>query len=104
MWLDFLNGVLNFLEFCRKGWKFFFGCAILCVSINCGSIPRENELFGERIMLELLAPAGSMEALRAAVQALRGTLTERERQSARDTRLVTTLCFSLSLLVTILLI
>ena len=37
-------------------------------------------------------------------EALRGTLTERERQSARDTRLVTTLCFSLSLLVTILLI
>ena len=32
------------------------------------------------------------------------SLTERERQSARDTRLVTTLCFSLSLLVTILLI
>ena len=45
-----------------------------------------------------------LRALRAAVQALRGTLTERERQSARDTRLVTTLCFSLSLLVTILLI
>ena len=41
---------------------------------------------------------------RAAAQALRGTLTERERQSAQDTRLVTTLCFSLSLLVTILLI
>ena len=39
-----------------------------------------------------------------AAQALRGALTERERQSARDTRLVTTLCFSLSLLVTILLI
>ena len=39
-----------------------------------------------------------------AAQALRGTLMERERQSARDTRLVTTLCFSLSLLVTILLI
>ena len=45
-----------------------------------------------------------LRALRAAAQALRGTLTERERQSARDTRLVTTLCFSLSLLVTILLI
>ena len=42
--------------------------------------------------------------LRAAAQALRGTLMERERQNARDTRLVTTLCFSLSLLVTILLI
>ena len=48
--------------------------------------------------------ADSIRALRAAAQALRGTLTERERQSARDTRLVTTLCFSLSLLVTILLI
>ena len=45
-----------------------------------------------------------LRALRAAAQALRGALTERERQSARDTRLVTTLCFSLSLLVTILLI
>ena len=45
-----------------------------------------------------------LSALRAAAQALRSTLTERERQSARDTRLVTTLCFSLSLLVTILLI
>ena len=45
-----------------------------------------------------------LRALRAAAQALRSTLTERERQSARDTRLVTTLCFSLSLLVTILLI
>ncbi len=45
-----------------------------------------------------------LRALRAAAQALRGTLMERERQSARDTRLVTTLCFSLSLLVTILLI
>ena len=45
-----------------------------------------------------------LRALRAAAQALRGTLVERERQSARDTRLVTTLCFSLSLLVTILLI
>ena len=45
-----------------------------------------------------------LRALRAVAQALRGTLTERERQSARDTRLVTTLCFSLSLLVTILLI
>ena len=45
-----------------------------------------------------------LRALRAAVQVLRGTLMERERQSARDTRLVTTLCFSLSLLVTILLI
>ena len=40
----------------------------------------------------------------AVLRALRATLTERERQSARDTRLVTTLCFSLSLLVTILLI
>ena len=45
-----------------------------------------------------------LRALRAAAQALCGTLMERERQSARDTRLVTTLCFSLSLLVTILLI
>ena len=45
-----------------------------------------------------------LRALRTAAQALRGTLSERERQSARDTRLVTTLCFSLSLLVTILLI
>ena len=45
-----------------------------------------------------------LRALRAAAQALRSTLTERERQSVRDTRLVTTLCFSLSLLVTILLI
>ena len=45
-----------------------------------------------------------LRALRAAAQALRGTLIERERKSARDTRLVTTLCFSLSLLVTILLI
>ena len=45
-----------------------------------------------------------LRALRAAAQVLRGTLIERERQSARDTRLVTTLCFSLSLLVTILLI
>ena len=42
--------------------------------------------------------------VRGEAQALRGTLIERERQSARDTRLVTTLCFSLSLLVTILLI
>ena len=48
--------------------------------------------------------ADSIRALRAAAQALRGTLMERERQSARDTRLVTALCFSLSLLVTILLI
>ena len=48
---------------------------------------------------------GSMQpGYAAARQALRGTLIERERQSARDTRLVTTLCFSLSLLVTILLI
>ena len=45
-----------------------------------------------------------LRALRTAAQALRDTLAERERQSARDTRLVTTLCFSLSLLVTILLI
>ena len=45
-----------------------------------------------------------LRALRAAAQALHGALTERERQSARDTRLVTALCFSLSLLVTILLI
>ena len=45
-----------------------------------------------------------LRALRTAAQALRSTLMERERQSARDTRLVTTLCFSLSLLVTILLI
>ena len=36
--------------------------------------------------------------LRAAAQALRGTLTERgAAERARDTRLVTTLCFSLSL-------
>ena len=49
-------------------------------------------------------PCACQRALRAAAQALRGTLMERERQSARDTRLVTTLCFSLSLLVTILLI
>ena len=45
-----------------------------------------------------------LRALRTAAQTLRDTLAERERQSARDTRLVTTLCFSLSLLVTILLI
>ena len=53
-----------------------------------------------------IAPAvkKAIRALRAAAHALRGTLMERERQSARDTRLVTALCFSLSLLVTILLI
>ena len=45
-----------------------------------------------------------LRALHAAAQTLRDSLRERERQSARDTRLVTTLCFSLSLLVTILLI
>jgi len=54
--------------------------------------------------LRCRALAQENAALRAAAQALRGTLTERERQSAQDTRLVTTLCFSLSLLVTILLI
>ena len=53
----------------------------------------------EQAVLSGLADAGGGEG-----DAVRGTLTERERQSARDTRLVTTLCFSLSLLVTILLI
>ena len=43
------------------------------LSINCDRIAKNlfrvsRFLFGERIMLELLAPAGSMEALRAAVQ------------------------------------
>ena len=45
-----------------------------------------------------------LRALRAAAQTLRDALRERERDRARDARLVTTLCLSLSLLVTILLI
>ena len=36
--------------------------------INCGSLPTGTLPLGEKSMLELLAPAGSMEALRAAVQ------------------------------------
>lgn len=59
----------------------------------------------EQAVLSGLADAlGGEEDAVLRAQALRGTLMERERQSARDTRLVTTLCFSLSLLVTILLI
>ena len=43
------------------------------LSINCDKIAKNQNRgsrisYGERIMLELLAPAGSMEALRAAVQ------------------------------------
>ena len=65
--------------------------------------------YADAFFADVLAQLGGEEdavlrALLTAAQALRGTLTERERQSARDTRLVTTLCFSLSLLVTILLI
>ncbi len=64
----------------------------------------------ERAVLSCLADAFGgdeddlLRALRAASQSLRDALHEREHDSAREGRLVTTLCFSLSLLITILLI
>ena len=81
-----------------------------CRTAGAKPPPGRRSASGSRLLLSGLADAfggeedAVLRALRAAAQALRGTLTERERQSARDTRLVTTLCFSLSLLVTILLI
>ncbi len=56
---------LNFLEFFRKDWNFSPIYGIMPSSIHCGSMSSRN---GEKVMIELLAPAGSMEALRAAVQ------------------------------------
>ena len=75
-----VNSFLIFLEFLLKGWKFSFFCVIMRISIG---------KWREAIMIELLAPAGSMDALRAAVQnganaVYLGCGTFNARQSAKN--------------------